>query len=46
MKLDDEQKRDHEAAEAAFKSRHPDCCRRRSKTGRFRRLNCERLLGV
>ena len=25
MKLDDEQTRDHEAAEAAFKSRHPDC---------------------
>ena len=25
MELDDEQKRDYEAAEAAFKSRHPDC---------------------
>jgi len=40
MKLDDEQKRDHEAADAAFKSRHPDCHASRWSMAGSRTIHC------
>lgn len=40
MKLDDEQKRDYEAADAAFKSRHPDCHSSRWSMAGSRTTHC------
>ena len=40
MQLDDQQKRDYEAAEAAFKSRHPDCHDSRWSMGGSRTNHC------
>jgi len=40
MKLDDEQQRDYEAADAAFKSRHPDCHSARWSMAGSRTTHC------
>lgn len=40
MKLDDEQKRDYEAADAAFKSQHPDCHASRWSMAGSRTTHC------